>query len=106
MRAVGTALSIVSLLLLAGCGDSAKLPEQASTGSNPPIPEPTTSLLPTVNIAVARGWPPGQTPKAEAGLAVTAFANGLDHPRWLYVLPNGDVLVAETNAPERPEEAK
>jgi glucose/arabinose dehydrogenase len=105
MRAVVTALSIASLLL-AGCGDSAKLPEQASTGSNPPIPEPTTSLLPTVNIAVARGWPGGQTPKAAAGLTVAAFANGLDHPRWLYVLPNGDVLAAETNAPERPEEGK
>jgi glucose/arabinose dehydrogenase len=106
MRAFATALSIASLLLLAGCGDSAKLPEQASTGANPPIPEPTTSLLPTVNIAVARGWPGGEKPKAAAGLAVAAFANGLDHPRWLYVLPNGDVLVAETNAPERPEEAK
>ena len=106
MRAVATALSVASLLLLPGCGDSAKLPEQASTGSNPPIPEPNKSLLPTVNIAVAKGWPGGQTPKAAAGLAVVAFANGLDHPRWLYVLPNGDVLVAETNAPERPEEGK
>jgi glucose/arabinose dehydrogenase len=106
MRAVAIALSAISLLLLAGCGDSAKLPEQASTGANPPLPEPTKTLLPTVNIAVARGWPGGEKPKAAAGLAVTAFASGLDHPRWLYVLPNGDVLVAETNAPERPEEAK
>ena len=106
MRAVVTALSLASLLLLAGCGDAAKLPEQASTGPNPPIPEPNKSLLPTVNIAVAKGWAGGDRPKAAAGLAVTAFANGLDHPRWLYVLPNGDVLVAETNAPERPEEGK
>ena len=81
MRALVIALSSVSLLLLAGCGDAAKLPEQASTGANPPIPEPNKSLLPTVNIAVARGWPVGERPKAAAGLVVTAFANGLDHPR-------------------------
>jgi glucose/arabinose dehydrogenase len=60
-------------------------------------------LLPTVNIARATGWPAGATPSAAAGLAVNAFATGLDHPRWLFVLPNGDVLVAETNAPPRPE---
>jgi glucose/arabinose dehydrogenase len=107
MRAVVHAISIASLaLLLAGCGDSAKLPEQASTGANPPIPEPNTSLIPTVNIAVAKGWPSGDKPTAVPGLAVAAFAGGLDHPRWLYVLPNGDVLVAETNAPKRPEEGK
>ncbi len=106
MRTFATALSIASLIFLTGCGDSAKLPEQASTGPNPPIPEPSKSVLPTMNIAVAKGWAGGEKPKTAAGLAVTAFANGLDHPRWLTVLPNGDVLVAETNAPERPEEGK
>jgi glucose/arabinose dehydrogenase len=105
MRAIATALSVASLLL-AGCGDSAKLPEQAAIGPNPPLPEPTKTLIPTVNIATAKGWPNGETPKAASGLAVTAFAGGLDHPRWVTVLPNGDVLVAETNAPERPEEGK
>jgi glucose/arabinose dehydrogenase len=59
-----------------------------------------------VNIATAKGWPAGRAPVAAAGLAVNAFATGLDHPRWLYVLPNGDVLVAETNAPPRPEDRK
>jgi glucose/arabinose dehydrogenase len=107
MRTAIAALSIACLsLLLAACGDAAKLPEQASTGANPPIPEPNKSFIPTVNIAVAKGWPGGEKPKAASGLVVTAFANGLDHPRWIYVLPNGDVLVAETNAPERPEEGK
>jgi glucose/arabinose dehydrogenase len=107
MRAIVTALSIASVaLMLAGCGDSATLPEQASTGPNPPIPEPTKSFIPTLNIATAKGWPDGAKPTPAAGLAVTAFASGLDHPRWLYVLPNGDVLVAETNAPERPEDSK
>ena len=87
-------------------GDTARLQDIASYGKNPPIPEPTKTLIPTVKIAPAKGWAAGAKPKAAAGLAVEAFATGLDHPRWLHVLPNGDVLVAETNAPERPEEGK
>jgi glucose/arabinose dehydrogenase len=66
------------------------------------LPPPDKSLLPVVKVAKARGWSDGSQPVAAPGLSVTAFATGLDHPRWLYVLPNGDVLVAETNAPERP----
>jgi glucose/arabinose dehydrogenase len=93
-------------LPLAGCGDSSKLPEQASTGPNPTIPAPQKSYIPTVNIAPARGWPQDGKPKPAANLAVNAFAKGLEHPRWLYVLPNGDVLVAESDGPARPEEAK
>src|SRR5205085_12407283 len=57
-------------------------------------------------VAPAKGWPPGGKPVPAAGLKVTTFATGLDHPRWLYVLPNGDVLVAETNAPPKPEDGK
>ena len=60
--------------------------------------------MPTVNIAPATGWPEGQKPRAAQGFEVDAFASGLDHPRWIYVLPNGDVLVAETNKP--PKEAE
>jgi len=59
-----------------------------------------------VKIAPAKRWPQGVTPKAAAGMQVSAFARDLQHPRWVYVLPNGDVLVAETNAPHRPEEGK
>ncbi|MGE3933021.1 MAG: sorbosone dehydrogenase family protein [Rhodospirillaceae bacterium] len=92
-------------VLLAACGDTADLPEEASTGPNPVLPEPTSPLIPTVNIATATGWPDGRMPQPAAGLAITAFATALDHPRWIYVLPNGDVLVAESNAPERPEHA-
>lgn len=89
--------------LLAACGESAKIPEEAAVGPNPTLPEPVSSLIPTVDIAPAKGWPDGATPTPANGLAVTAFATGLDHPRWLLVLPNGDVLVAETNAPKREE---
>jgi glucose/arabinose dehydrogenase len=95
----------VALLLLVGCGDTAKLSVSAGTGPQPVLPEPAPSWIPTVNIAAASGWPPGMKPRAAAGLQVAAFATGLDHPRWLCVLPNGDVLVAETNAPARPEDA-
>ena len=59
-----------------------------------------------MNIAPAQGWPSGATPRAAPGTRVAAFARGLDHPRWLYVLPNGDVLVAETNAPPKPDDAQ
>ena len=83
----------------AACGSSARLPLSAGTGPSPELPAPRTSLIPTVKVADAVGWPGDAKPTAAAGLVVTAFARNLDHPRWLYVLPNGDVLVAETNAP-------
>src|SRR4051812_1565633 len=69
-------------------------------GPSPRLPKPEEGWLPTVNIAPASSWKDGQTPKAASGLEVKAFASGLDHPRMLYVLPNGDVLVAESNKPE------
>ena len=89
-----------------GCGDVATLPVKAGMGPQPTLPPPEHSLVPTVNIAPAKGWPAGVMPDAAPGLAVNAYANGLDHPRWLYLLPNGDVLVAETNAPPKPEDGK
>lgn len=92
------------VLTLGGCADTALLPIAAGTGPQPTLPAPRPSLIPTVNIAPATGWPAGGRPQAAAGLRVDAFAKGLDHPRWLLVLPNGDVLVAETNAPQRPDD--
>ncbi|GIL40877.1 PQQ-dependent sugar dehydrogenase [Roseiterribacter gracilis] len=93
-------------LLLAGCGEQATQPIESSYGKNPVLPAPNKTLLPTVNIAEAQGWPAGATPVAASGLAVREFAGGLDHPRTVFVLPNGDVLVAETNAPPKPDDAK
>jgi glucose/arabinose dehydrogenase len=92
--------------LLAGCGDEATLPASAGIGPDPQLPPPHQTLIPTVNIAPATGWAAGASPTAAQTLKVAAFAAGLDHPRWLFVLPNGDVLVAETNAPPKPEDAK
>ena len=96
------ALRIATLALastLAACGGQAKLREGEDTGANPRIVPPQTSALPVVEIAPARGWNGVETPTPAAGLEVKALATGLNHPRWLHVLPNGDVLVAESNAP-------
>nr|WP_298123511.1 sorbosone dehydrogenase family protein [uncultured Pseudoxanthomonas sp.] len=94
-------------MLLLGClcctGRAQSLIE---TGPQPTLPAPQERWIPTVNVAPAVGWPEGTAPRAAPDLDVTAFARGLDHPRWLYVLPNGDVLVAETNAPPKPAQKK
>ena len=100
------AVVIVLAAGLAACGESSTLQVVDGTGPSPKLPEPNKTLIPTVNIAPAIGWPEGATPTAAQGLKVSAFAEGLDHPRWLYVLPNGDVLVAETNAPPKPDDSK
>lgn len=98
-------MSIWVVLGLAGCIGSTP-PIDRGFGADPKLPMPESSLLPTVNIAPAIGWDDGGQPVAAAGFAVNAFATGLDHPRWLYALPNGDILVAETNAPERPDDSQ
>ncbi|SDY91379.1 hypothetical protein SAMN04487939_108138 [Lysobacter sp. yr284] len=86
-------------LACAGCGERAALQVADGTGPAPQLPKPNPTLVPTVDVAPAVGWRDGARPTPAPGLAVNAFAQGLDHPRWLYVLPNGDVLVAESNAP-------
>ena len=90
--------------VLSGCGETAHLPVTAGMGTSPTLPAPTQTLIPTVHVAKATGWPADGAPVPVAGTVVKRFAEGLDHPRWLYVLPNGDVLVAESNAPPRPED--
>lgn len=91
------------LFALSGCmavTSAEQQPAALGVGAHPQLPEPRQNLLlPTVHIAPALGWPQGRMPTAAQGFAVTAFASGLDHPRWVYVLPNGDVLVAESNKP-------
>ena len=101
-----SALCLSVLGALAGCGDTASLVPSAGMGATPTLPQPQSGLIPTVKIAPAIGWPDGAMPTAMAGLGVTPLARDLDHPRWVYVLPNGDVLVAESNAPPKPEDGK
>jgi glucose/arabinose dehydrogenase len=99
-------LMSAALLGLAACGEKATLPIAAGDGPSPTLPAPNQTLLPTMKVSTAKGWAAGATPVAAPELKVAAFAQGLDHPRWLYVLPNGDVLVAETNAPPKPDDSK
>src|SRR5262245_5354064 len=94
----------VWFLAMSACGTAARLPVSAGTGPDPSLPPPDKSLIPLVKVVKAKGWQDGGSPQAAPGATVTAFARGLEHPRWLHVLPNGDVLVAETNAPPRPED--
>ena len=105
-KCLAHALVVAAALVLAACGEVAKLPESAGVGAKPTLPPPARTLIPTVHIAPAKGWPAGVKPAGPAGTAVNAYATDLDHPRWLYVLPNGDVLVAETNAPPKPDDNK
>ena len=105
------AATTVFLIVVAGCdgripfsGETATVPIEQGYGPNPTLPPPNPTRIPTVDIAPANPWPEGTAPTAAPGLAVNEFAGGLDHPRWLHVLPNGDVLVAESNAPPKPDE--
>jgi glucose/arabinose dehydrogenase len=106
MRITIAAVAAIAALTLTSCGEVARLPVEAGTGAHPNLPAPKKTLIPTVKVAKATGWPEGVTPKAAPGFVVNQFAGGFTHPRWIYVLPNGDVLVAETNAPVRPEDGK
>ena len=99
-------ICLLGTALLAACGSPARVPVSAATGVHPVIPRPKESVIPVINVVTAKSWPDNNMPVAGEGLTVRPFARGLDHPRWLYVLPNGDVLVAETNAPKRPDDGK
>ncbi|MGD9979944.1 MAG: sorbosone dehydrogenase family protein [Hyphomonadaceae bacterium] len=87
---------LVAALALAACGQPAP-PAEQGYGAQPQLPEPQSGMLPTVNTAEAVGWPDGAAPSAPEGFTVTRYAENLDHPRWLYLLPNGDLLVAESS---------
>lgn len=93
------ALACTSLLCLAGCDDGSGDPG-AQIGANPKLPDIQQYLMPPMHIARIVGWKKDETPRVAQGLQVKAFATGLQHPRSIYVLPNGDVLVVESKAPQ------
>jgi glucose/arabinose dehydrogenase len=98
-----TLIVVASLLVLAGCSAGSEEPF-VGFGADPNIPSPEKDLLPRINPAKAVGWPAGAAPTAPEGFVVTRFAGDLSHPRWLLVLPNGDVLVSEASSePKDPE---
>jgi glucose/arabinose dehydrogenase len=91
---------LLAAALAAACTDRARLSDEQVFGTTPTIAVADPPLIPTLHVAPAGSWPPGTAPTAAAGLAVNAFAQGLDHPRGIFVLPNGDALVAEARAPK------
>lgn len=105
MTRLSKAAWILAVAAIAGCGGMARHPVSSGIGPDPKLPPPEEALILVVNVAEVVGWAEGQGPEPAPGLKVAAFARGLEHPRWLHVLPNGDVLVAETNKPAKPEDA-
>src|SRR6476620_4854581 len=107
MRVPGALICAAGIIsATVSCSSGSHLQHIQGFGPAPALPAPERSLIPTTNVVDAAGWAGDATPVAAEGLSIVAFARGLDHPRWVYVLPNGDVLVAETNAPPRPDDAK
>jgi len=110
-RLLGALLVLAVICIAAGGAlflfsrEQATVPIEQGYGPDPTLPEPNPTLIPTVNIATAAPWPERSMPIAASGFAVNEFAGGLDHPRWLLVLPNGDVLVAESDAPPKPDQS-
>ena len=104
------AIPLVAIVLAGGAflyfaqGDTAQLPQGADTGREPTFTSPRSEMIPTVNIAEVKPWTAGEKPVAAKGLTVARFAEGLAHPRSMLRLPNGDILVAETNSPPRPKD--
>ncbi|HZZ31158.1 MAG TPA: sorbosone dehydrogenase family protein [Phenylobacterium sp.] len=90
------AATALAALSLSACMPAGSSNPWTGYGPNPPLPKPQSALIPTVGTPKVVGWAQGAAPVAPKGFTVTRFAEGLDHPRWLYVLPNGDVLVAES----------
>lgn len=95
-------LVVIGVVAYLGWPDRARVDFASVTGARPAITMPREQIIPTVGVAKAVGWSGNARPVPAAGLQVAAFATGLQHPRWLYRLPNGDVLVAESNSPPRP----
>jgi len=104
LRGIRPTLTVAAFVAGLSVGVASGAGTSESYGPNPILPSPRSNLVPTVKVAKAVGWPDGAAPTAPSGLSVTAFAGDLSHPRWIYVLPNGDVLIAETNAPPRPDD--
>ena len=90
-------LFLLSSALVACQTTSSPADQILSLGKNPILPAPSASMIPTINIAKASKWPDGVMPNVNNNFIINVYSKELVHPRWLYVLPNGDVLVAQSN---------
>jgi glucose/arabinose dehydrogenase len=87
--------------LIGGCKTNISKTEVNGPSSEISLPKPLSTFIPTVNIAKATYWPEGKKPVPKSGFSVSLFAKDIDHPRWMYMLPNGDILVAQSNKPSK-----
>lgn len=94
-----SALALALVMILGGCSGKAQFVPAQQAGGNPPLPPEKYFLLPPMKVPTGTGWKQGQMPTVASGLKIEKIASGLKHPRQLYVLPNDDVLVVESNSP-------
>ena len=104
MNRAALLLATSLLVTLSACSDPA-FDENSQVGPNPALPDPKQFLLPPINVAAGIGWKKGEAPVVAAGLTIKALATGLAHPRFVYVLPNGDILAVQAKGPP-PEPVK
>ena len=86
--------------LISGCNERAQYDAEHQAGANPPLPSARSFFTPPMQVPKYAGWQNGETPKVADGLKIEKIASGLEHPRQVYALPNGDILVAESNSPD------
>lgn len=101
-RAISLASVCAAALMLAGCDDNSPFDVQSQIGPDPNLPEQQQYLFPPMHISGVNRWQQGQAPTVPAGLKIQAMAQDLVHPRSVYTLPNGDILVVESNGPPAP----
>jgi glucose/arabinose dehydrogenase len=99
MNACRRAMPLACLLLACGCAPKASLEPTQQSGNAPPLPAAENFLVPPMQVPKFAGWQKGQAPQVAPGLHIEEIASGLQHPRQLYALPNGDILVVESNGP-------
>ncbi|MDR6376603.1 PQQ-dependent sugar dehydrogenase [Paraburkholderia caledonica] len=97
--ATTSALVVAMSALMSGCNEHAQYDASHQAGANPPMPEARNFFAPPMQVPKYVGWQNGATPKVADGLKIEKIASGLEHPRQVYTLPNGDILVAESNSP-------
>jgi glucose/arabinose dehydrogenase len=93
-------VAIAIAILVGGCNEEATYDPSKQAGAEPPLPGAHNFLAPPIQVPKYVGWQPGKKPKVADGLQIEAIASGLEHPRQVYALPNGDILVAESNSPD------
>jgi len=94
-----SAIALACLMALSACGEKADISPKEQAGGDPTLPKSQNFLMPPIKVPSRVGWQQDQTPKVAEGLKIERIASDLQHPRQLYTLPNGDILVVESQSP-------